>query len=104
MIKIGLLATLEGPFRILGEDGVRGAQMALAEFDYQAAGQPVDLVIRGTNAIGDYAALAAADLIDQEACDLIVGPLSGDEGVAIREFAKQRPDHVFINGTAGSQA
>jgi branched-chain amino acid transport system substrate-binding protein len=28
-IKIGLLATFEGPFTVLGEDGQRGAQVAV---------------------------------------------------------------------------
>jgi branched-chain amino acid transport system substrate-binding protein len=104
MIKIGLLATLIGPYQQMGEEAVRGAQMALAEFDHQVAGQAVNLVIHGTNAIGDSAVTGAARLLDDEGCELIVGPLSGDEGVAIREYAKQRPDHVFVNGTSASQA
>jgi branched-chain amino acid transport system substrate-binding protein len=104
MMKIGVLATLQGPFELLGKDAVRGAKLALAEFDHQVAGHPVELVVRATNAIGDSAVAAAADLLDYEGCDLIVGPLSGDEGIAIREFARRRPEHVFINGTSGSQA
>ena len=28
-IKVGLLATLEGPFTVLGQDSVRGAELAL---------------------------------------------------------------------------
>ena len=30
-IKIGVLATFEGPFTVLGEDGLRGAMVAIAE-------------------------------------------------------------------------
>src|SRR3954447_23403917 len=32
-IKIGLLATFEGPFTVLGEDGERGAMTAVAEMN-----------------------------------------------------------------------
>jgi branched-chain amino acid transport system substrate-binding protein len=104
MVKIGLLATLVGPFRVLGEDAVRGARLALAEFGYEIGGQPIEFVVQSTNAMGDPARDAAHHLIHNEQVDVIVGPLSGDEGVAIREFAKQHPGHVFANGTSGSQA
>ena len=104
MIRIGLLATLIGPYRIMAEDGVRGAHQALAEFDYQVAGQTVELIVRETSVMGNSAVDAALDLLDHEGCDVIIGPLSGDEGVAIRELARQRPEYVFINGTSASQA
>ena len=32
-VKIGLLATLEGPFAAGGQDGMRGAEMAVRERD-----------------------------------------------------------------------
>jgi branched-chain amino acid transport system substrate-binding protein len=88
----------------MGKEAVRGAQLALAEFDDRVAGQSVELVIAETNAIADSATEAAANLLDHQDCDLIVGPLAGDEGVAIRDFARQRPDDVFINGSSASQA
>ena len=38
-IKMGALATLEGAFTVLGEDGMRGVRMALAEHGNKVAGQ-----------------------------------------------------------------
>ena len=45
-IKIGLMATLEGTYTVLGEDGVRGAKTALAAFGGKAGGKEIELVIR----------------------------------------------------------
>ena len=47
-IKVGLLATLEGPFTVLGQDGVRGAELALKEANYQAGGKKLE-VIKGSS-------------------------------------------------------
>ena len=101
MIKIGVLATLEGPYRVLGEDAIRGATLALNEFNSQVVGQTVELMVESTNAMGVSATQACERLIKQ--VDVFVGPLSGDEGDAVREFARQNPDRVFLNGVAGSQ-
>ncbi len=101
MVRIGLLATLAGPYTVPGEEGTRGATLALQEFNHTVAGQPVELVVRGTNAIPDSATGAAEALLNDEKVDFIVGPLSGNEALAIREMAKTIPDRVFINGSAG---
>ena len=42
-------------------------------------------------------------LMQQLNADVIVGPLSGDEAVAIANWAKSQPTKTFIIGTAGSQ-
>ena len=45
-LKIGLLATFEGAFTVLGEDGMRGAELALQQHDGMAGGKKIELVIR----------------------------------------------------------
>jgi branched-chain amino acid transport system substrate-binding protein len=43
-------------------------------------------------------------LVEQLGADVLIGPLSGDEGVAIANYAKTRqPGKLFINGTSGGQ-
>ena len=37
------------------------------------------------------------------ACKILVGPLSGDEGLAVKDYAKTQPDVTFINGTSAAQ-
>ena len=42
-IKIGALATLEGPFAVPGQDSMRGVELALSEVNYTIAGKKVIL-------------------------------------------------------------
>ena len=41
--------------------------------------------------------------MEQEDADILVGPLSGDEGIAVANYAKENPDKTFVNGIAGAQ-
>ena len=61
-IKMGALATLEGAFTVLGEDSMRGVQMALAEFENMAGGKKIDLVTGSSDASPDSAIRAARKL------------------------------------------
>jgi branched-chain amino acid transport system substrate-binding protein len=102
-ITIGLLAALLGPFKVMGEDGVRGAKLALAEFGNAVNGIPIKLIVEATNAIPQAAADAAYLLFVRQNIDFLVGPLSGNEGLAIRDFAKTMPDKTFLNGNSAAQ-
>jgi ABC-type branched-subunit amino acid transport system substrate-binding protein len=44
----------------------------------------------------------ARKLIEQDRVDFIIGPLSGSEGIAIRDYAKTIPDRTIINGISGA--
>jgi branched-chain amino acid transport system substrate-binding protein len=41
--------------------------------------------------------------MEQLHADILIGPLSGDEGVATANYAKAHPNQTFINGTSGAQ-
>ena len=102
-IKVGVMATLEGTYTVLGEDGVRGLKVALEKFGGKAGGKDIELVIGATDASPDSAVRAARKLVEQDEVDVVVGPLSGSEGIAIRDYAKTQPDMTFINGGSGAQ-
>ncbi|MEO8610378.1 MAG: ABC transporter substrate-binding protein [Chloroflexota bacterium] len=102
-LKIGVLATLVGPYAAMGEDGIRGVNLAVAEFAWSVAGRNIKIIKESTNALPDSAELMADLLLDQHKVDFIIGPLSGNEGLAIRDYAKTRPDKAFVNGIAGAQ-
>jgi branched-chain amino acid transport system substrate-binding protein len=102
-IKIGLLATLEGPFTVLGQDGVRGAELALKEAGYAVGGKKIEIVRGSSDASPDSAVKAARKLVEQDGIKILVGPLSGDEGLAIKDYAKTKPDVTFVNGTSAAQ-
>ncbi|MEO0636153.1 MAG: ABC transporter substrate-binding protein [Pseudomonadota bacterium] len=102
-LKIGVLATLEGPFTVLGEDGVRGVEQAVAGAGGMVAGDKIELIVQSTDTTPDSAIRGARKLIEQDGVQVIVGPLSGSEGIAIRDFSKDYPNVTFLNGVSGAQ-
>ena len=102
-IKIGALATLVGPYAGGGQDGLRGLDMAVAEFGGEIAGKKLIVFKEGTNAMPEDAESMADVLMEQYKVDFMIAPLSGDEGLAIRDYAKRYPIKTFINGIAGAQ-
>ena len=102
-IKMGALATLEGAFAVLGEDSMRGVQMALAEFGNSAGGKNIELITGSSDASPDSAIRAARKLVEQDGIQVLVGPLSGSEGLAIKDYAKTQPNVTFLNGSSAAQ-
>ncbi len=103
-VKIGLLATLEGPFAAGGADGMRGAELAVKQRNGVVAGRKIEIVKGSSNATPDVAVNAARKLVEQDKVDILVGPLSGGEGIAIKDYSKTQPQATFINGASGAQA
>ena len=102
-LKVGVLATLEGTYTVLGEDGVRGLKTALAQADNMAGGREIELVIGATDASPDSAVRAARKVVEQDGVEIVIGPLSGSEGIALRDYSKTQPHVTFINGISGAQ-
>jgi branched-chain amino acid transport system substrate-binding protein len=103
-VKIGLLATLEGPFAAGGADAMRGAELAVKQRAGVVAGRKIEIVKGSSNANPDVAVNAARKLVEQDKVDVLVGPLSGGEGIAIKDYSKTQPQTTFINGGSGAQA
>lgn len=101
--RIGVLATLEGPFAPFGEDARRGIELAVDEFDGMAGGEDIELVFESTDGDQTTVVKKARKLIETNQVDVIIGPLSGGEGLALKEFAKTVPDKTFVNGAAAAQ-
>ena len=102
-IRIGVISVLEGAFAALGQDGIRGAELAVREVGGTVAGRPVKLITMSSDASPDSAVNGARKLIEQDKVDLIVGPLSGSEGIALRDFSKANPGTTFLNGSSAAQ-
>ena len=118
-IKIGILSDCEGAFGSFFEPTASGANLALiraaggkpageaptdgvegAEID----GHPIEIVGYGcADDTADKAIEETRRLMEQEDADILVGPLSGDEGIAVANYAKENPDKTFVNGIAGAQ-
>lgn len=102
-IKIGGLATLEGAFTVLGEDGMRGLKLALKEYNSQVAGKKIELITGSSDASPDSAVRAARKLVEQDGVQILIGPLSGSEGLAVKDYSKTKPGVTFVNGISGAQ-
>jgi len=102
-IKLGGLATLEGAFTVLGQDSMRGLKLALQEVDYTVAGKKIQLVTGSSDASPDSAVKAARKLVEQDGVQILIGPLSGSEGIAVKDYAKTQPKVTFLNGSSAAQ-
>jgi branched-chain amino acid transport system substrate-binding protein len=117
-IKIGFLSTCEGAFGAFYEATAGGFNVPLIQRGATAngdtptdgvsggeiAGRPIEVVGYGcSDETPDVAVAEARRLIEQEDADVLIGPLSGDEGIAIANYAKEQPDKTFVNGASGAQ-
>ncbi|WP_394689405.1 ABC transporter substrate-binding protein [Hoeflea sp.] len=101
-VKIGILVALEGVFAAGGADGVRNVEMAVEQAGGMAGGKKIEIVVAPSDTTPDTAVRQARKLIEQDGVDIILGPLSGSEGIAMRDYAKTVPDKTIINGISGA--
>jgi branched-chain amino acid transport system substrate-binding protein len=118
-IKVAFLSDCEGPFGSFFEPTISGMNLALIRHaggqpageapsdgieGAQIAGKNVEIVGHGcADDTADKALEETRRLMEQEDADVMIGPLSGDEGIAVANYAKEHPDKTFVNGIAGAQ-
>lgn len=101
-VKIGILIATEGAFAAGGADGMRNVELAIQQAGGTAGGKQIETVIAHTDTTPDTAIRQARRLIEQDGVDFIIGPLSGSEGIAMRDYAKTIPEKTVINGISGA--
>jgi branched-chain amino acid transport system substrate-binding protein len=119
-VRLAIMTDCKGAFAFGYELDIGGAQAAFAQF---AGGVPkskkkpsagmtginaggADVNIVGYGCGDDTAATALKEtrrLMQQLNASVMIGPLSGDEAVAISQWARTRPTKTVIIGTAASQ-
>ncbi|MFN3276069.1 MAG: ABC transporter substrate-binding protein [Paracoccus sp. (in: a-proteobacteria)] len=102
VIRLGSITTLEGPFASGGQDAYRAMEMLLEDYDYQVGGKRIEWIRESSNADADVALARARKLIEQDNVDIIVGPLSGAEGIALRDYSRTLEGKTFVNGSSGA--
>lgn len=117
-IKIGILSTCQGPFAPFYPETTAGARTALIQLTgakpsgtgatspltgAQISGHPIQLVYGCSNAQPDVALKEARRLVEQVKVNILLGPLSGDEGIAVANYSKKQPNVTFVNGTSAAQ-
>ena len=119
-VRVAIMTDCKGTFASGYERDIGGAQAAFAQY---AGGKVKDpkkpsagmtgIKVGGTSVkivgygCGDDTAPTAIKetrrLMEGLKADVMVGPLSGDEAVAVANYAKGKPTKTFIIGTAASQ-
>ena len=119
-IKVAVLSECKGAFGTFDNQNMAGAVAAMAQFAGAKPknpdkprdgwtggainGHPLELV--GVGCGDDTSGTAIKEtrrLMEQLDADVMIGPLSGDESIAVANYAKQHPEKTFVNGAAGAQ-
>jgi branched-chain amino acid transport system substrate-binding protein len=101
-LKIGVMATLTGFLTSGGEDSIRGLQIAAKQAGNKLGGKEIEIIIASTDASPDSALRAARKFVEQDKVQLIIGPVSGSEGIALRDYSKTVPNVTIVNGSSGA--
>lgn len=119
-VRLGIMGECEGPFGGFHEDVVAGTTLALVNTagatsnssttaldgftGASVAGVDIELVGIGCgDDTADRGIQEIRTLVEQNNANVVIGPLSGDEGIAIANYAIDHPEVTFINGTSGAQ-
>ncbi|GAB3171637.1 ABC transporter substrate-binding protein [Myceligenerans halotolerans] len=119
-VRLGILGQCEGPFGGFHEDVVGGVALAMVNHagamvssttsaldgfsGAEVNGTAIELVGIGCgNDTADRILEETRRLVEQQGANVIIGPLSGDEGLAVAEYAKANPDLTVLAGISGSQ-
>ncbi len=117
-IKIGHLSNCEGAFGPFNGQTVAGFGLAFIDRgatpidpadpvagveNAVVAGHPIEFVYGCSDATPEKALEEAKRLVEQEGVNILIGPLSGSEGIAVANYSKEFPDVTFVNGTSGAQ-
>lgn len=119
-IRLGILGECEGAFGAFHEDVVAGVTLAMVNeagatsnssttaldgfSGAVAGGRPIEVVgVACGDDTPDRIIQEVRSLVEQNNAEIVIGPLSGDEAIAIANYANDHPEVTFINGIAGSQ-
>jgi branched-chain amino acid transport system substrate-binding protein len=119
VIKLAVLSECSGAFGDFHGQDMAGVGAAFAEFagatitdpddptlgftGASVGGVPIELVGIGCgDDTADTAIKETRRLMEQLGADIMIGPLSGDESIAVANYAKDHPNQTFINGSAGA--
>ncbi len=117
-IRVGIESDCQGSFGAFYQDDIGGAQAVFAQYGGKpsgslpsagmtgitVAGHPIQIVGYGcADATAAKGLSEARRLVEQDHAQVLIGPLSGDEGIAVANYSKTQPGVTFINGISGAQ-
>jgi len=108
-IKIGVLATSEGNLAFGMDEAKAAIGVAMQAIGGtidggEINGKKIELVYAGTDGTSGTAQTQVKKLVENDGVDIVFGPVSGDEGEAVVQYALTVPEVTFVNGSASPVA
>ncbi len=101
-IKVGVITPLSGNASTIGEGCVNAVNMALDEANWEVCGRKIELTVEDSPESATICIEKTERLVQRDGVQVILGPLGGAEGAAIKQYAPNIPDTTII--VAGSAA
>jgi branched-chain amino acid transport system substrate-binding protein len=103
-VKLGVLAILSGPIGEVGQDAIRGAELAVERINDGGGvlgGRDLELVVADDQADPAVAVQAATRLVQEDDVSVILGPISSGPAIAVSQVAtRNRVPMVAFNAGA----
>jgi len=104
-IKIGVMATSEGNLAFGMGEAKAAIEAAMAPYGGTAdggevAGKQIEIIYAGTDGTTASAQTQVKKLVESDGVDIVFGPVSGDEGETVVQYALTVPEVTFVNGSA----
>lgn len=89
-IKIGFLSAFTGAFSSFGTLQREGAELALEEVNYEVAGKKIEVIYEDDQLDNELAVSRATKLVEQDDIDILTGLVSGDEGLSVGDYMRDK--------------
>ena len=104
-ITIGVLSTSEGNLAFGMDEAKAAIGVAMEAIGGtvdggEINGVAINIIYAGTDGTSGSAQTQIKKLVENDGADIVVGPLSGDEGEAVVQYALTVPEVTFVNGAA----
>ena len=104
-ITIGVLSTSEGSLAFGMDEAKAAIGVAMEAIGGtvdggEINGVTINIIYAGTDGTSGSAQTQIKKLVENDGADIVVGPLSGDEGEAVVQYALTVPEVTFVNGAA----
>lgn len=89
-IDIGFISAFTGVFSSFGQMQKEGAELALEEYNYEVAGKKINVIYEDDQLDNEQAVTKAKKLVEQDQVDILTGLVSGDEGLTVGDYMKDK--------------
>lgn len=88
-IRIGLITPTTGVFAANGRDMINGFTLFWEERNFSVAGRRVEIIVEDDVGAPANTLTKARKLVEQDRVDMLVGPLTANSGLALRDFVHE---------------